>query len=311
MAIPARIMVYRSNFPAERRGRLVGRLRQMQLFLTTVFALLLSTLLDWNTGARELVELLGPCPVAADQMVRYVIPALAAVGLVGSLVYRRIRERADGGDEGEEGPEEPQRPLSTLVEFLRVWRTDRAFRRYESFFFLFGFANIMSIPLTQIHAVDQLKASYFDLAMINVVLVQGLMGLTMVSWGKLVDRHPPAALRGLLNLVFAVDFLVLFLAPTIGWVYLGRIFRGVAMGGGTLIWMLGPLYYARSARNAPLYTGIHAVLTGLRWALAPFVAVLLKGWFADDSRPIFLIGFVVLVLTGVGMLLEARREARG
>jgi hypothetical protein len=308
MGVPARVVVYRANFPTSVRGRLVARIRQLQLFLTTCFALLLSLLLDWNLGAGELVALFGRSPVAGEHMLQYAVPGAAALGLLGSLVYRRIREAPE-----EAGPEPaalPRSPFGTFREFRKVWKEDRRFRRYESFFFLFGFANIMAIPLTQIHAVEVLHASYLDLAMINVILVQGVMALTMVWWGRLVDRHPPSVLRGILNLIFALDFLALFLAPTIGWVYLGRIFRGISLGGGTLIWMLGPLYFARSPRQAAVYTGIHSVLTGVRWGVAPFAGVVLKEWCGNNSRPVFLIGFIVLLITGAAMLLESRRGER-
>ena len=189
-----------------------------------------------------------------------------------------------------------------------MWREDGSFRRYERFFFIFGFANIMTIPLVQIYAVDNLDASYFDLAMINVILVQGIMGVSMVFWGRRVDLHSPVALRGLLNLILSIDLLCLFLAPTIGWIYVGRVFRGLALGGGTLIWMLGPLWFAGSSKDAPVYTGIHAVLTGVRWAIAPFAGILLKKWFESDCRPVFLLCFVVLVLSGVALLFEERKK---
>jgi len=306
MAVPARILVYRSNFPAASRGRLVGRLNRAKLLLTTGFAFVVSALFDWNFGTPELVRLLGECPVPADRMVNWAVPVLAVLGVLGCFVYARIAEAKCPVD-----PLVPPLPastsLDTLREFVQVWRQDRAFRRYETFFFVFGFANIMSIPLTQIHAVDRLGASYFDLAMINVVLVQGLMALSMVAWGDRLDRSNPSRLRGVLNLVLAVDFVMLAVAPAIGWVYVGRIFRGIAMGGGTLLWMLGPLWFAGNSRKEPIYTGIHAVLTGVRWGLAPFVGVWLKATFADDSRPIFWIGAAILVLTAVAMLREGRR----
>jgi hypothetical protein len=311
MSIPAQVLVYQGNFPASVRGRLVGRVRQLQLYLTTVVALLLSVLLDWSGRSEELLRLLGPCPVGRD-MVRYVVPALAACGLVGNMVYRAVPERSGRHpDRGLGAPLGSGSAVSTLRSYWRVWRTDRAFRRYESFFFLFGFANIMTIPLTQIHAVDNLHASYFDLAMVNVVLVQGVMGLSMVWWGRRVDLHSPVVLRGVLNLVFSVDLLCLGLGPTIGWVFFGRVFRGLALGGGTLLWMLGPLWFARAKGEEAVYTGIHSVLTGLRWATAPFVGIALQETIGSGARPVFLVAGGLLVLTGLGLLREARTDRGG
>ncbi len=305
MTTPARVTIYRLNYPTADRGRIVGRIRQFQLVLTALAALAIAAALDWNQGEERMVLLLGPCPLAPHTMMQYAVPAAALLGVAGCLVFLRLPVRESTGKN-----HAASSMAETFRKFLRVYREDRDFRRYENFFFLFGFANIMAIPLTQIHTVEVLHADYFDLAMINVILVQGLMAATMVFWGRKLDRHTPGSLRGVLNIIFSLDFLVLALAPTIGWVYVGRIFRGIALGGGTLIWMLGSLYYARSSEQAPVYLGIHTVLTGFRWLTAPFAGVLLKQAFGHDARPIFFICFAVILSTAILMLHQSRREAR-
>jgi len=142
----------------------------------------------------------------------------------------------------------------------------------------------MTIPLTQIHAVDVLGANYFDLALINVVLVQGLMAVTMAWWagGSTARAHsaPRRAEHHLLGRLPRPG------ARAVGGLgLLRRAFRGVAMGGGTLIWMLGSLYYARSRDRAPIYLGIHTVLTGVRWGLAPFAGVALSTCAVNPRAP--------------------------
>jgi MFS transporter len=306
MTVPARVTIYRFNYPSSLRGRIVGRNRQVLLILATVVALVLSVALEWGAGLPAAVSWLGEPPISTESMLRYAIPIIGILGLCGSLFFRAAPVREDLPAPGASRP-----PLrETLRSFVRVWRRDREFRRYENFFFLFGFANIMTIPLTQIHAVDVLHANYFDLALINVALVQGVMALTMGFWGRLVDRYPPAVLRGVLNMVFSIDLLILAVAPSIEWVYAGRVARGIALGGGTLVWMLGSLYYARTPEEAPIYLGIHTVLTGLRWALAPFVGVWLKAAFGHTARPIFLLSFVVVVVTAAMMIRTSKTEER-
>jgi hypothetical protein len=303
MTTPARVTIYRLNYPTERRGRIVGRIRQIQLLITAAAAVGMSVLLDWSIGKEGIVAALGHCPFGTIDMISWVIPAIAALGILGTFTFRCIGVR--------EAPA-ANLPTGTVFEtfrrFVDVYRRDREFRRYENFFFLFGFANIMSIPLTQIHCVEELKADYSDMAFINVVLVQGVMALTLAFWGRKLDRHTPNGLRGVLNLIFSLDFLFLAFAPTIGLVYFGRVFRGIAMGGGTLVWMLGSLYYARSKDEAPIYLGIHTVLTGVRWLFAPFAGVLLKGLFGHSARPIFFLSFLVIFITALFMLRDARRE---
>ncbi len=300
LGIPARVTIYRANFPTHERGRLVGRVRQLQLVVTTLVALFGSIFLDWSLGKEELVKVLGKCPLPLADTLQYSIAIAAVLAFAGSRFIRRIRIESFAVNDSDR----TATPWAMLREFHRVWREDRPFRRFQCFFFLFGFANIMTIPLTQIYAVEELKVGYFELAMINVVLVFGGMAVTMVWWGKQVDRFSPSAVRGILNLIFALDPLALALAPSIGWIYVGRICRGIAFGGGTLVWMLGPLYFARDPHRAPLYSGIHTALTGLRWAIAPFVGVKLLEYF--DANTIFFISFVVLVVTGIGMWWSAK-----
>jgi MFS family permease len=230
-------------------------------------------------------------------MIGHSIPVISLLGLAGTFAFRAIPVRTSA-------VEQAGSFRQTLREVASIWRKDRDFRRYENFYFIFGFANIMTIPLTQIHTVEVLHADYFDLALINVALVQGAMALTLAFWGKLLDRYHPSQLRGILNLIFSLDLLLLAVAPSIGWVYLGRIARGIALGGGTLVWILGPLHYARSSQKAPIYVGLHTFLTGARWALAPFAGVFMKWAFADDARPVFLTSFLVVFGTGLAMLRE-------
>jgi hypothetical protein len=306
ISIPARVTIYRLNYPSNLRGRIVGRNRQIQLLVATVVTLLLSAALEWSVGRDWLAAWLGPCPLDSHRMITYAVPMLGVLGLVGTAIFRRIPV-AEPKDEGlAEGPTLGQ----TFRSFVSVWKENRAFRRYETYFMVFGFANITTLPLIQIHAVDVLHADYFDLAFINVVIVQGLMALTMGAWGKRVDRYPPARLRGVLNLIFSLDLLAFALAPNIAWVFVGRVFRGVALGGGALVWMLGALYYAPSREQAPIYLGVHTVLTGLRWLVAPFVGVWMKGYFGD-ARPVFLLAFVVMAVSGVLMLREPGAPRRG
>ncbi len=307
MTIPARVTIYRTNYPSELRGRIVGRNRQVQMFVVTITAFIISASLEWTVGNQRVVALLGEAPMGVDWMLSLLFPTVAALGLVGSFIFRRIPLRPSADPSIAKSGAAPSL-IGTARRFWTVWKRDRAFRRYEAFFLVFGFANILSIPLTQIHAVDALGADYVDMAVINVVLVQGVMALTMVFWGKLLDRHPPTRLRGILNLIFAVDFLAFALAPTLGWVFVGRIFRGFALGGGTLVWMLGSLHYARTPEEAPVYMGIHTVLTGVRWLTAPFVGVWLKDVFGQDARPVFFISFTVIVITAIWMIHDSRHD---
>lgn len=304
MTVPARVTIYQLNYPSELRGGIVGQNRRVQFCIAALFSVVISGVLDGWIGLPSLYASLGVTPESSGELVTTVVPIIGLIGLLGTAFFALSPVRE---------PELSSGPKASVADtfrlFVTVWREDHEFRRYESFFFVFGFANIMTIPLTQIHAVDVLHASYFDLAMINVAVTQLLMALTMGTWGKLVDRGSPSRLRGFINVIFAIDFLFLAFAPTIGWLYVGRVFRGIGLGGGQLVWMLGSLYYARTPGKAPIYLGVHTVLTGVRWALAPIAGVLAKNWLATSARPIFFAVFVVVLGSAILMIRQSRHEA--
>ena len=76
---------------------------------------------------------------------------------------------------------------------------------------------------------------------------------------------------------------------------LSRVVLGVARGGGMLAWQLGHNDFADRDRVG-LYMGVHASLTGLRGALAPFLGMLLYvGWSPTSMGGIEFGGFEELV----------------
>jgi len=304
MPLPARVTIYRLNYPSELRGGIVGRNRRVVFLVAAIVSIVMSGVLDGWIDLGSLYGALGVTRETTGRLVPSVVAAVGLLGIVGTGLFALAPVR-----EPPRALEAPRQSYAgTLRAFVRVWLEDKEFRRYENFFFIFGFANIMTIPLTQLHAVDVLHASYFDLAMINVAVMQVLMALTMGWWGKLVDRYSPSRLRGFINVIFSIDFLALAIAPTVEWLYVGRAFRGIALGGGTLIWMLGALYYARTPEKVPIYLGVHTVLTGVRWAVAPVVGVWAQSWFGGSSRPVFFIVFVVVLFTALLMIRSSRHE---
>lgn len=305
MTLPARVTIYRLNYPVHIRGRIVAHNRQTQLVFTVILSLAMSVSLDWSDGRAELVALLGESPIDVGLMINFLLPASAAFGILGTLFFSLIPVR---GDDALPSSSTRGGMVNTARQFVRVWRQDHGFRRLQVYWFIFGFSSTMALPLISIHAVDVFHANYFDLALINVVILQVCMAISLPFWGKVVDRHSPARLRAILNLILSLDLLALAISPSLGWIYAGRVCRGLAMGGGTLLYMLASLYYARSKDDVPVYLGIHTFLTGIRWAIAPFAGVFLKELFQNDARPIFALTFGVIFISSIFLLRASRHD---
>ena len=75
-----------------------------------------------------------------------------------------------------------------------------------------------------------------------------------------------------LSVFWAVKFGLLWLLAA------SQVVRGVANGGAMLAWQLGHNDFA-DRRQVMTYIGVHATLTGVRGATAPFIGMLLfEGW---------------------------------
>src|ERR1041384_3202078 len=90
MTNPARMTVYHLNYPTASRGRIVGRIRQVQILLTAFAGLGMSLFLNWSDGERQLVRWLGAAPFPPEVMIGWVIPGLALLGLLGSFSFRGV-----------------------------------------------------------------------------------------------------------------------------------------------------------------------------------------------------------------------------
>jgi hypothetical protein len=62
------------------------------------------------------------------------------------------------------------------------------------------------------------------------------------------------------------------------------VILGIARGGGTLAWNIGHNDFAKPER-AGAYMGLHATLTGLRGAIAPFVGIALYAGVGAQELP--------------------------
>ncbi len=76
---------------------------------------------------------------------------------------------------------------------------------------------------------------------------------------------------------------------------IGSAIWGLGRGGGQIAWSIGVLKFAPPSKEAN-YLGIHTFLTGVRGAVAPFIAIS----FLDiglEPEKLFLNAFVLILLS--------------
>ena len=262
-------------YPGEHRGKAMGYVQAEMLLAIILFSYIGGYLL--SLGERSYT---------------YVFPLGTVFGLLSLAFFRRIKVESDKKVE----KRKRQFPLSRLRE---IFQKDRRFFRFSSIFFLFGFANLLTLALYPIFLVDNLK--------ISMVVAGKLAALTSLFWlistffwAERIDRKNP--LKALCTLFLFASFtpFLYFLATNIWFVIAASVCAGIVAGGFWLAWV-GYITKIAPPNDVQVYWGIQFSLMGIRGAIAPFVGVGLMHLLG--IRNVFLISSITAFL---GFLLMSR-----
>jgi len=295
--VTLRSTVWRANYPRSDRARMAGKFATLQVTVVALSCMAIGALME-----------------TSDLAFRIIYPALAAIGLIGVIVYRRMRVR--GHREilrAEHAAGEQSVGLWQLIndDFINVLRDDRWFRRYMLIMFVFGFGNLMVIAPLLIMLVDRFGYQQFESVLIVATIPMLLMPVSIPMWSRFLDRVHIVHFRALHCWTFVAATLALLLGGvlgTAGLLYLGAILLGLARGGGMLGWNLGHHDFA-PAHRVSQYMGVHVTLTGIRGLLAPLVAVGLYTWLesAYQTGPwLFAICLALNIIGAAGFIQLAR-----
>ena len=306
--ITVRSNVWTLNYPPDVRGRVTSRLTLLALVTMTVASGLGGVFLDASPRSFPPLYLAG-----------------AALTAAGALLYGRVRLRGEEERSAEPVGSRTPEGMPGAGGAFRILREDPIFARYLSWQFLLGTSNMMIEPALLVLVSRELGASYTVSILITTVLPLGLGMLTLPLWAAYLDRVHIAHFRSRHSWLWCVSQLITWagaLSGSLVVVALGRSVLGTARGGGMLAWQLGHNDFAHPER-AGLYMGLHATLTGVRGAIAPFLGVLLYvgwdglpgGWGAFEGIGGHLWGlgalFSALATLGFARLNQDIRRARG
>ena len=121
----------------------------------------------------------------------------------------------------------------------------------------------------------ELAACFTTCIALTVVVPMGLGMLLLPLWATYIDRVHIADFRSRHSWLFVASQAFTGIGNLLGSLPLigvGRAILGAARGGGSLAWQLGHNDFARPER-AGMYMGLHATLTGVRGAFAPFLGM--------------------------------------
>ena len=255
-AIPLVTQIYQENYPAAGRGRLFSRTIMIRIGMTALFAQVAGQALTGHIGKFQ-----------------WLLVVFGTAFTFTSFCFSRI----------------PSRPLNVSggthpFRSLRFAQTDRLFRHTLICWMLMGFGNLMMFPLR----VEYLANPKYGVSLYGQLLDVGLIALltgvipnvarllTSHLWGWIFDHANFFALRGILNLGFALGIVTFFTSDSLTGLVLGAVVFGISNGGGDVAWSLWVTKFAPADRVAD-YMSVHTFFTGVRGLLAPFIGFYLVG----------------------------------
>lgn len=306
--ITVRTAVWGANYPKADRARIAGKMATVQSIALALVGVAIGTAMDHDSGSFH-----------------WLFPLAAVGGVVGTLIYRRVRLRgqrrlARAELDGRAG----RGPSLSLGNVTRVLREDPLYRRFMFWMFVFGLGNLMLQAPLAIVLTDGFGVGYRESILITAAIPAILMPLSIPAWSRLLDRRHVVEFRAVHAWAFVLASLLQVLGSafaSLAFFFAASVVTGIAFGGGVLAWNLGHHDFAPAHRDSE-YMGVHVTLTGVRGLIAPFLAVSIYRYFdqgidgaAGAGVWVFGVCFALNVIGAMGFvrmrrtLLMARAES--
>jgi hypothetical protein len=240
-------------------------------------------------------------------------PALALLGIVGNVLWRRVPMRGESRSLRAETEDAATRRLDP-TGIVRTLREDRPYASFMLWMWVFGLGNLMIGAPLAIVLEDDLHATYTQGILVTTVIPLLVMPLAIPFWARRLGSSHVVDFRAVHAWSFVVATAVIFLASwtrSMPLFYASGALLGVGFAGGSLAWNIGHQDFAPPERDAE-YMAVHVTLNGIRGLIAPFLAVgLYEGLRAWGLAPWTF--FVCTAINAVGawgfvMLRKSRRR---
>jgi len=305
--VPAMNSIFESNYSEKERGRLFGLNASLSTFVILVASYAVGRILDIDqnsyrwlfalagvTGALSCYALYkirirgkGRPPEEVNDLKRAIglmIPGIPFTnyiaafnpGMIGTFVKRSFRATV--------------RPFADTVRLLRE---NPQFREFEVYFFLYGVAFMIVLPVIPIYLVDGLRMNYSQITMARGVIAQVCPLLLMPYLGKLLTRYNPIMFCAVTFSVLAF-YPVSLMMPSVLGAYIGFFVFGLGMAGIGVAWSLSPMWFSEG-EDSGMFIGVHTTLTGIRALVAPLAGLLLMQWTRGYVAPFALSSFFFLL----------------
>jgi len=270
---PAYTEVMRQIYPESIRGKAMGSVRMVSSF---------STMLAASLGGK-LLDLIG---------FRVVFPIAAIAGVAASWVFSQIRYPMKAASD-------ESLPMSQLNpwDLPKLLKADPVLKRFETGFFLYGFGNLMAIPLIPLLLVDRFQANNFFVGQLAFVSAATRLGF-LYFWGHRIDRR--GAVRVICEVLFlmALPLFCYGIAHDRWLLFAASAISGCAFAGLDLA-VIGAMIALARKHPPSAMMAIHQTLLGFRGVTAPLVGTLLLK--VMDLQIVFLLD-AALILVGAALV---------
>ncbi|MFA7408778.1 MAG: MFS transporter [Bacteroidales bacterium] len=274
-----------------------------------VFGSLYSYATSLNKAAMLLATFLFGIWLDADPYVFvYVYPVLALLGIISIYILSRIPHTPMPVELEKRGFWKSV--TSSILNMMRIFRTNKPYRDFETGFALYGFAWMTTIAVITIFFDKVLNLSYSSVAFYknsyNLIAI-----VLLPLFGKLIGKIDPRkfGVYTFLSLFFYLFFLMLtqYLPGHITifgiqlYYMLIPAFLSHAVFAATmaLLWYIGSAYFSKPEEAAD-YQSIHLTMTGIRGLYGPILGVLLYQLLGLTWTLVFA---MIALLTSVWILL--------
>lgn len=304
---PAWNTVFKHNYTNEKRSTLYSYASSLQMIVILIVTTLSGYLFDFN---YKIYKILYP-----------------AAGIFDILAYINLAKMISWGNPAKEKTGREIKSLFSIRllkdilvlpvrNLIRIFRENKPFLRFETYFFLYGIAFMTASPAVPIFLVEILKLDYSPISIAKGLLFYSSTILFTPVMGRFHGSGNPTKFCGYLFLSLMTYPLLMICIKIIGidmkilspelLLYITFFFFGIFMSGITMSWNLSSIYYSPHSEVAN-YQAVHITLTGVRGLIAPFIGYLILKYISIYAT--FLVSSGFFLLAGIMMLKESRRKA--
>ncbi len=298
--------VFKHNYTNEKRSTLYSYASSLYTVIVLIITTLLGYLLDLN---YQLYKLFYPLAGLFD-ILAYI--NLAKMISMGRFMDQHIKNKFTGLISKKLFIDILVLPVRNLI---RIFKENRPFFRFESYFFLYGVAFMIASPAIPIFLVETLKLDYAPISIAKGLVYYSATILFTPVMGKIHGVGNPTKFCGYLFMALIFYPILMLSIKYLGLVnhvfspeallYFTFFFFGVVMSGVTMSWNLSSIFYAPHSQEAN-YQAVHITLTGVRGLFSPFIGYLLLKYISIEAT--FIVSSFFFLLAGVFMMKESKKN---